>query len=65
MGLDITAHDIPQVINQQVVDLMVGVVTPDRMVAVRKVMGLVAMVASKGKTIHQHKRILYMDIIYK
>lgn len=64
MGLDIPAHDLPQVIDQQVVNLMVGVVASDRMVTVREVMGLVTMVASKGKTIHQHKWILHMDIIY-
>ena len=57
-------HDIPKVLGKQPVDLMVGVVCTDTVVAVGKEVGLVTVVACECQSIQQHKRVLDVYVVY-
>lgn len=61
---DIPTHDIPKVFGQQPVDLMVGVVCADTVVAVSKEVGFVSVVACECQPIQQNKRVLDVYIVY-
>jgi len=61
---NIAAHSFPHIFGQQPVDFVVGVMGPDAMITIRKVVRLVTVVAGQCESIHQHQRVLNMHVIY-
>jgi len=60
---DKASHGGPHGFGKQPVDLMVGIVAADAVVAVREKVRLVAMVGREREAVQQHIRVLYMDVI--